>query len=219
MRVSKYKRSFISDPVLPIPEKNSNMPFFYTDRSGKRYRRPTNDESGARILPNTTPDGLVLEQVPPCEIVKTNFGRLELRSEVQIFATPERLWQIITNDQKIISKQSGKIFEVDDRRPVSQEVGFKIVGKRGEVLKAVLNRLQVNREVGWKQRKFKFPGLLERQTLFQIAPYVEGTGVTLIRIEIFSGLAVPFLKGEARKVRTDIQLSNLEIREKAEAIS
>ncbi len=97
--------------------------------------------------------------------------------------------------------------------PDLRDADLMIAGRKGRAMHAVLNRFQLNSEVGWRQRRFIIPGLLERNTLFQIAPHVDGTGVTLTRIEPFSGLTVPFLKGEARKVRSDIRLSNMELRE------
>ena len=44
---------------------------------------------------------LVHRKVPACEIIDLGFTKKELKSEIQIFATPERLWSLIILHQKI----------------------------------------------------------------------------------------------------------------------
>ncbi len=47
------------------------MPFFYTDRGARRLRQPFEKESPTSS--DETHEGLILRQVPPCEIGTIEF--------------------------------------------------------------------------------------------------------------------------------------------------
>ena len=195
------------------------MPFFYTDRKNGKNRHSLGDNQfRATVSSNASLEGLVLHQVPICEIIDGGGARKELRTRVRVYATPERLWQVIMEDQKSISNAI-EIRQKQGRMSPNSKDSFALIGRSGNRSRVKLTRFHLNRELGWKKREFLFPGLLAKETLFQIMPDDKDAGVALIRSEIFTGLLVPFLNGMIRTARTDVQLSSIQIREKAEAIS
>ncbi len=194
------------------------MPFFYGYRGMTRAASAVEEIRSTNSATTESNEGLLVHRkVPRCEIIDQGRTKKELRCEIQIFATPERLWSQIISIQRIratkevTSPSSGT---VDLRR-----IPFGILRSKGKVARAELIHLSFNSELGWKQRRFLIPGLFEKETLFQIVPHVEGTGTTVIRTETFRGLLVPLMKSEVLTERRDIQLGNMELREKAENIS
>ena len=196
-----------------------NLPFFYTDRSAKRSHQAVVNSADSQKIEREIPEKILLQRVPACEITTRSRTKKELRSEIEVFATPDRLWQVITHSQRILSNDLTNGRKLSRRISNLPGLRFVMVSRKGKLSHAVLTRSRLNVELGWKQRRFLIPGLLETETVFEIVPNVEGVGTTLVRSEIFSGLAVPLMKNQIRTARTDIQLSNIQIREKAEAIS
>jgi hypothetical protein len=187
---------------------------------GKRSSPPSTVYAQSSEAERQSNEGLLIHRrVPECEIIDEGITRKELRGEVQVFATSERLWQVIIANHKIKSKD----IENTNARKLNNSnmasIPFGILGNKGKLNRANLSRLQLGSELGWKQRKFSFPGLYERETFFQIVPHVGETGTTLIRTETFRGMLVPFLSKELRAARRDIQLDMMELRGKAENIS
>jgi hypothetical protein len=197
------------------------LPFFYgyggRKRLSDRKLAEAAQPSGSRSQSN---EGLLgYRRVPHCEIVDRGTTRKELRSEVQVFSTVDRLWQIIIAHQKIRASKDITGTKVNRRNYLNLAIiPFAILGRKGKLRQAELNHLILGSELGWKLRRFSIPGLYQRETLFQIVPHVGETGTTLVRTETFSGLLVPFLGKEIRTARRDIQLANMELKEKAENI-
>jgi hypothetical protein len=196
------------------------MPFFYGYRGmGERGSRLT--ESTKLGDPEPSNEGLLVHRrVCGCEITSHGITRKELRGEAQIFVAPERLWQLIITNQKIRAPKEITNPEAKRRSYLKlAKIPFTILGNRGKVTKANLTRLEQSSELGWKRRKFILPGLYERETLFKISPHAGAPGTTLVQTETFRGILVPFLTGDILAARRDIQLSMMELREKAENIS
>jgi len=208
-------------PAFPQERGFLEIPFFYRYRGMcKKSGFTSTDYAQSSTSERSSNEGLLIHRrVPQCEIIDGGITRKELRGEVQVFATPERLWQVIITNHKIKSKD----VENTDSRKLSYtnlaSIPFGILGNKGKLKRVNLSRLQLGRELGWKQRRFSFPGLYERETFFQIVPLVGETGTTLIRTETFRGMLVAFLNRELREARRDIQLDMMELREKAENIS
>jgi hypothetical protein len=186
------------------------LPFFYGYRTSKRG--PKEPQRSTESI------DLVLSRVPPCEIIDQGFARKELRCEIQIFARPERLWQVLVKNQKISAKDIQNISKTKRGFTSPRKVFLSLVGKRGIVSRVALTRLSPNSELGWKQRKLFIPGLLQIETIFEIIPHVEESGTTVVCREIFTGCLVPFMRKAIQVARTDIQLEQIELREKAESI-
>jgi hypothetical protein len=166
---------------------------------------PTND-SGEGFLAH--------RKVPACEIIDLGPTKKELKSKVQIFATPERLWSSIILRQKI--RATNLTVPDSDKAANLGRIPFGILGSKGRIAKAELNRMIPNSELGWKQRRFFIPWLYEKETLFQIMRHVDGTGSSVIRTERLHGLLLPLMINAVRTARRDIQMRNMELRESAE---
>jgi len=161
---------------------------------------------------------MVLQRVPMCELIDEGLIQKELRCEIQIVASSERVWQVLIDDQNIVSKPIRNAIRAIRNHTRIEQVPTMTVGKRGKPSKAILSRVQLNNELAWKIRCWIITGLLQRENIFQIVSDTDGLGVKLIQREIFSGILVPFVKKSIHAARRDIQMKNVEIREKAENI-
>jgi hypothetical protein len=171
----------------------------------------------SKIAPKLA-EQMVLQKVPMCELIDEGFTQKELRCEIQIIASSERVWQVLLDDQNIVSKPIRNAIRAIRKHTRIEQVPTMTVGKQGKPSKAILSRVQPNNELAWKIRCWIIPGLLQRENIFQIVSDSDGLGVRLIQREIFSGILVPFVKKAIHVARRDIQLKNVEIREKAENI-
>jgi len=119
----------------------------------------------------------------------------ELRSEIEIEASAERVWQLLTDFahfpqwNPFIRRASGNV-KLGQRLEVNiQPSGANAMTFRPTVLKA-----EPNRELRWIGHLL-IPGLFDGEHIFTIEPL--GTNrVRFIQREIFTGLLVPlFAKG------------------------
>ena len=72
--------------------------------------------------------------------------------------------------------------------------------------------------MAWKIRVSLLPGHTSKREHLKIVSDTDGLGVKLIQHEIFSGVLVPFMKKSIHAAKRDIQMKNVEIREKTENI-
>lgn len=113
----------------------------------------------------------------------------ELRTEIEIQATPEKVWQILTDLSRypewnpFISPAIGKT-EVGEMVDITVPSGAKKMILHCKVIKA-----EPNRELCWKYHVL-LPGLFGGEHSFTIEP-TEANRVRFIDREIFSGLLVP----------------------------
>ena len=102
---------------------------------------------------------LIHRRVPQCEIIDGSITRKELRGEAQVFATPERLWQIIITNHKIMSKD----VENTDSRKLSYtnlaSIPFGILGNR-EAEKSKSQPSATRQRTGLEAKKVFFPRTL-----------------------------------------------------------
>lgn len=216
--MKKHKLLFIFEhlPSLLVHGKIqgsvSRLPFFYKARDLLRSSQISEEfvPAGGKY------EGLVLSQVPKCDIIKNDLMQKEVISETEIFATPERVWQIILKSQNVPIKQLMS-WRTSKKNGL---ISFSFVGIRGNnKSRAVLTRFSQNSELGWMKKFYLIPGLLKNETFFQIIQHVDGVGITLLHRERFQGIFVPFLKSRILSCRSEIQLSSAQIRENAEDIS
>ena len=131
----------------------------------------------------------------------------ELRTEIEIQASAERVWQLLTDFPSFpqwnpfIRKASGKI-RVGERLEVKlQPSGASAMTFRPTVLKA-----KPNREFRWLGHLL-ISGLFDGEHIFTIEPLGESR-VRFTQREIFTGLLVPLL---ARGLDTDTQRGFVEM--------
>ncbi len=123
----------------------------------------------------------------------------ELRSEIEIQASAERVWQLLTDFASFpqwnpfIRRASGII------RPGERlEVYIQSPGARGMTFRPTVLTAEPNRELRWLGH-FLIPGLFDGEHIFTIEPL--GTQrVRFVQREIFTGWLVPFF---ARILGTD----------------
>jgi len=124
---------------------------------------------------------------------------MELHTEIQINAPPERIWRILTDFASypawnpFIRRGSGKLEKGEQLEVYLQPEGAGGMTVRPRVLTA-----EPGRELRWRGHLL-FPGLFDGEHIFIIEPLVAG-GVRFIQREIFTGLFVPLL---AHKLDTE----------------
>ena len=143
-------------------------------------------------------------------------GKVELNGEIEIKASPETVWNLLTNVSRFpewnpfIRRLRGKL-----------EAGQKLVvfiqpsGARGMKFNPVVLKVEPNRELRWLGR-LVFPGLFDGEHIFQIEPLGNG-GVRFRQREIFSGVLVPLLKSSLEiDTRRGFNEMNQKLKELAE---
>lgn len=125
----------------------------------------------------------------------------ELRSEIEIEASAERVWQLLTDFahfpqwNPFIRRASGNV-KLGERL----EVNIQPSGANGMTFRPTILKAEPNRELRWIGRLL-IPGLFDGEHIFTIEPF--GTNrVRFIQREIFTGLLVPLF---ARGLDTDTQ--------------
>jgi hypothetical protein len=140
----------------------------------------------------------------------------DLHSEVEIQASAERVWQLLTDFERFpewnpfIRQASGKI-QAGERLEVKlQPPGGSPMTFRPTVLKA-----ETDQELRWLGHLL-IPGLFDGEHHFMI----ERLGVQRVRFvqgEQFKGLLVPLTAGMLEKTRQGFEEMNRALKERAEA--
>jgi hypothetical protein len=123
----------------------------------------------------------------------------ELCSEIEIQASAERVWQLLTDFagfpqwNPFIRRAIGKV-KMGERL----EVTIQPSGAQGMTFKPTVLKAEPNRELRWLGR-LVLPGLFDGEHSFTIEPRGENR-VRFVQREIFTGLLVPLL---ARGLDTD----------------
>ncbi len=123
----------------------------------------------------------------------------EVYSEIEIHASAERVWRLLTDFASFpewnpfIRRASGNA-QVGERL----EVNIQPSGARGMTFRPTVLKAEPNRELRWLGRLL-IPGLFDGEHIFTIEPL--GTyRVRFVQREIFTGLLIPFF---ARGLDTD----------------
>jgi hypothetical protein len=126
---------------------------------------------------------------------------LELRSEIEIQASTERVWQLLTDFASFpqwnpfIRRASGEI-----RAGANLVVNIQPSGASGMTFKPTVLKVDPNRELRWLGH-LVLPGLFDGEHIFTIKP-LGNNRVRFSQREIFNGLLVPLL---GRSLKTDTQ--------------
>lgn len=140
----------------------------------------------------------------------------ELYSEIEISATPEQVWEVLTNFAEFPSwnpfvrnasgqvKQGGKI-----------EVYLQLPDGPGMTIKPTLTRVVPNRELRWLGHTI-VPGLFDGEHIFIIEAR-EANGVRFIQREVFRGiLASLVLRFIGESTRRGFEAMNQALRSQVE---
>jgi hypothetical protein len=123
----------------------------------------------------------------------------ELRTEIEIEAPAERVWQLLTDFASFpqwnpfIRSASGEA-----ETGVRLTVHIQPSGARGMTFRPTVLKAEPNRELRWLGRLL-IPGLFDGEHIFTIEP-LGANRVRFVQHEIFTGLLVPLL---ARGLDTD----------------
>jgi hypothetical protein len=116
----------------------------------------------------------------------------EIKSEIRIQATPERVWEILTTFDKY-STWNPFIKSIQG----SVKVGGKITARieppqaKGMTFKPTVLVFDKNKEFKWIGHLF-FPGIFDGEHRFELIDHGDGT-TTFIQAERFNGILVRFL--------------------------
>jgi len=140
----------------------------------------------------------------------------ELRSEIEIQASAERVWQLLTDFPSFpqwnpfIRKVSGNI-QVGERL----EVYIQPSGASGMTFRPTVLKAEPNRELRWLGHLL-ISGLFDGEHSFTIEPLGEGR-VRFTQREVFTGLLVPlFARGLDTDTRRGFEEMNQALKSKAE---
>jgi len=140
----------------------------------------------------------------------------ELRTEIEIEAPAERVWQVLTDFaafphwNPFIRKATGEA-----KTGARLEVYIQPSRARGMTFRPTVIRAEPNRELSWLGRLF-VRGLFDGEHVFTIEPVGSGR-VRFAQRELFSGLLVPlFARGLDADTRRGFEEMNQALKARAE---
>ncbi|HXH20276.1 MAG TPA: SRPBCC domain-containing protein [Chitinophagales bacterium] len=137
----------------------------------------------------------------------------ELRTEIKINASPEKIWKVLTDFEKypqwnpMIKSFKGNLEE-------GQKVTVKLEqpGSSGMTFKPTITKVVANHQFRWQGHLF-FPGLFDGEHLFEIKDNKDGT-CTFIHGENFKGILIPLSKKMLENnTRRGFEMMNEKLRE------
>ena len=140
----------------------------------------------------------------------------ELRSEIEIQASAERVWQLLTDFASFpqwnpfIRRASGNV-QVGERL----EVNIQPSGAGGMTFRPTVLKAESNRELRWLGHLL-ISGLFDGEHIFTIEPF-GANRVRFVQREIFTGLLVPlFARGLDTDTRRGFEEMNQALKVRAE---
>jgi len=141
---------------------------------------------------------------------------MELRSEIEIEASAERVWQLLTDFASFpqwnpfIRRASGNIREGERLK-----VDLQPSGAAGMTFRPTVLKVELNRELRWLGHLL-IPGLFDGEHILGIEPLGENR-VCFVQREIFTGLLVPlFSLGMSAGTQRGFEEMNLALKSRAE---
>jgi hypothetical protein len=139
----------------------------------------------------------------------------ELRSEIEIDAPPERVWEVLADFDSydewnpFIRRISGT-----PRQGERLEVRIEPPGGRGMTFKPTILAAKPNRELRWLGR-FLVPGLFDGEHRLEVEPRSD-QGSRFVQSERFNGLLVPIFGGALDKTEEGFRQMNAALKQRAE---
>ncbi len=142
----------------------------------------------------------------------------ELRSEIEIQASAERVWQLLTDFASFpqwnpfMHRASGEV-----KAGARLEVHIQPSGARGMTFKPTVLKAEPNRELRWLGHLL-IPGLFDGEHILSIEP-LAANRVRFVQREVFTGLLVPlFARGLDTDTRRGFEEMNHALKARAEQI-
>jgi len=139
----------------------------------------------------------------------------ELRSELEIDASPERVWAVVTDFaaypewNPFIRRISGEL-----REGARLEVRIEPPGARATTFKPTVRAVERNRELRWLGRLL-VPGIFDGEHSLLIEPR-DGGRSRFVQSERFGGLLVGFVKGTLAKTEGGFEHMNAALKARVE---
>ena len=140
----------------------------------------------------------------------------ELHSEIEIQASDERVWQVLTNFADFPQWNPFMRRASGEARPGARlEVHIQPSGASGMTFKPTVLKAEPNRELRWLGRLL-IPGLFDGEHILTIEP-LAANRVRFVQREIFTGLLVPlFARGLDTGTRRGFEEMNRALKARAE---
>jgi hypothetical protein len=141
----------------------------------------------------------------------------ELRSQIEIEASAERVWQVLTNFAAY-PEWNPFIRWVNGRPEVEEQlvVRMRPSGTRGMTFRPTVMKVEANRQLRWLGHLL-VPGLFDGEHIFEIEELGRDR-ILFIQREIFKGLLVPLLARSLDKnTQKGFEEMNRALRKRAES--
>jgi hypothetical protein len=140
----------------------------------------------------------------------------ELRTEINIAASPEAVWSVLT-DFAAFPQWNPFITEASGEQKVGGKLRIRVAttSGKGMVFKPTVLACETNRELRWLGR-LGIPGLFDGEHGFTLEPIGDGR-TRLTQREVFTGLLVPLLARSLEDgTKKGFEAMNLALKERAE---
>jgi hypothetical protein len=140
-----------------------------------------------------------------------------LRTEIQIAASPEAVWQVLT-DVSAFPEWNPLILEAQGKLEEGGRIAVTLSAGEGRPFRVRPRLLCVtpHRELRWLGR-VGLPGIFDGEHIFRIEPGPDGTGARFIHMEYFRGVLVPLLwKRLASETRAGFEAMNQALKARVE---
>jgi hypothetical protein len=140
----------------------------------------------------------------------------ELRTQIEVEATPERVWEILT-DFDAYPEWNPFIQRIEgDAAPGSKlEVRIEPPGGRAMTFKPTVLEVAPGQELRWLGRVLA-PGLFDGEHSLRIEP-IDDSRVRFVQAERFTGVLVPVLGKSLEKTQRGFTAMNEALKRRAEA--
>lgn len=137
----------------------------------------------------------------------------EIHSQIEINASPEKVWSIFLDSPSIPNPLRNAIREHRIGEPMKVHLE---AGRRGATFKIKLLVVEPRREIRWKGHLL-ISGLFDGEHMFEIKPLSSGR-VLFVQREMFGGLFLPFLSGTLNDTKKEFEKMNKAIKDQAEEV-
>jgi hypothetical protein len=141
---------------------------------------------------------------------------LEIKTEIIINTTPEKVWKILTNF-RAYPNWNPFIKSIEGQVTIGEKIIARIEppGAKGMTFKPKILTVVKNRELSWLGHLL-FPGLFDGKHKFELIDNGNGT-TTFIQSEKFKGILVPFFKKQLKNnTKNGFIEMNKKLKERAE---
>ncbi len=140
----------------------------------------------------------------------------EIQTEIEIAATPERVWQTLT-DLNSYSQWNPFVTRASGELRVGEclKIYVQIPDARGMSFTPKVLKVEPQREMRWLGT-LPLPGLFNGEHIFKVEPATQPGRTRFLHGERFTGLLIPFLGGMLDKTARGYVLMNEALKKRVE---